>query len=265
MIDKALQQSLRERFNPDGSTLRTHQLRLLEMLRFIDRVCRKYSIPYWLSSGTLIGAVRHGGFIPWDDDVDIEMLAPDVKRFIEVMEVLDSKDYAVQTSETDPAYIYPFAKLRDLHTVIDEADGLDRQWKYRGRFIDIFSMEPSSSRRVFRLGSKLVGTEAKLMTKYPDNVCVKVLHHLLQKCVYPFLRQLNRSGRCDVLRHTIPNYFPKPRHSADIFPLGEVEFEGYKFMVPGDCDAYLRRIYGDYMRVPPIDKIQIHATSIREV
>ena len=265
MIDTALQQSLRERFNPDGSLLRTHQMRLLEMLIFIDKVCRENAIPYWLSSGTLIGAVRHGGFIPWDDDVDIEMLSPDVKRFVEVMETLNHPDYVVQTSDSDPAYIYPFAKLRDLHTVIDEADGLDRQWKYRGRFIDIFSMEPSSSLAVFRLGSKLVGTEAKLLVKHPDSKFVKIIHHGLQKCVYPLLRSLNSVGECDRLRHTIPNYFPKPRRASDIFPLGEIEFEGHKFMAPGDSDAYLRAIYGDYMRIPPLDRIQVHATSIRDI
>ena len=62
------------RFNPEGSVLRLHQMKMLRILEFVDRVCRKHGIRYWLSSGTLLGAVRHGGFIPWDDDMDIEML-----------------------------------------------------------------------------------------------------------------------------------------------------------------------------------------------
>ena len=70
-------QALRQRFNPDGSQLRKHQLRMLEILVVIDKICRKHQIPYWLSSGTLIGAVRHNGFIPWDDDLDIEMMRND--------------------------------------------------------------------------------------------------------------------------------------------------------------------------------------------
>ena len=73
---------LRKRFNPDGSLLRRQQLRMLELLEVIDVICRKHQIPYWLSSGTLIGAARHKGFIPWDDDLDIEMLRSDYLRTI---------------------------------------------------------------------------------------------------------------------------------------------------------------------------------------
>ena len=92
MIDKAIQEQLRERFNPDGSPLREFQMRLLDILVFIDDVCRRHGINYWLSSGTCLGAIRHGGFIPWDDDIDIEMLDTDYKRFIKVM----------QTEHNDP-------------------------------------------------------------------------------------------------------------------------------------------------------------------
>lgn len=73
MLDKATQEQLRVKYNPDGSLLRNAQLRMLEILIDFDRVCRKHDIKYWLSSGTLLGAVRHGGFIPWDDDLDVDL------------------------------------------------------------------------------------------------------------------------------------------------------------------------------------------------
>ena len=96
----ANQAELRERFNPDGSSLRNHQLRMLEMLKYIDGVCKKHNISYWLSSGTLLGAVRHGGFIPWDDDLDIEMLRKDYLKLVKVLgREIDSK-YALQTHKT---------------------------------------------------------------------------------------------------------------------------------------------------------------------
>ena len=72
VISSTENEALRQRFSPEGSPLRRHQDRMLEMMVWLDAVCRRHGIPYWLGSGTLLGAVRHGGFIPWDDDVDIE-------------------------------------------------------------------------------------------------------------------------------------------------------------------------------------------------
>ena len=85
MIDKKIQEQLREQYNPDGSQLRTIQLCLLDILIEFDRVCRKNGISYWIDSGTLIGAARHGGFIPWDDDLDVCILRKDRKRVAEAL------------------------------------------------------------------------------------------------------------------------------------------------------------------------------------
>ena len=79
------QDDLRARFNPDGSLLRRQQLRMLDILLEVDKICKKHDIRYWLSSGTLIGAMRHDGFIPWDDDLDIEMLRSDYVRLMKVL------------------------------------------------------------------------------------------------------------------------------------------------------------------------------------
>ncbi|MBD5280217.1 MAG: hypothetical protein HDS35_06710 [Bacteroides sp.] len=79
MIDPKLQAELRAKYNPEGSDLRKAQLRMLSLLIFLDKVCKDNNLEYWLDSGTLIGAARHGGFIPWDDDCDIEMMEKDYK------------------------------------------------------------------------------------------------------------------------------------------------------------------------------------------
>ena len=80
MIDESLHNKLRSEYNPDGSILRTVQLNLLDILIEFDRICRKHHIDYWLEYGTLLGAERHGGFIPWDDDLDVSILKKDKKR-----------------------------------------------------------------------------------------------------------------------------------------------------------------------------------------
>ena len=125
-------QALRQRFNPDGSQLRKHQLRMLEILVVIDKICRKHQIPYWLSSGTLIGAVRHNGFIPWDDDLDIEMMRNDYLHLLEVLTKELPDWLALQTDETDPNYFFFYAKVRDRRSVLNEGNNYDRMWKEKG-------------------------------------------------------------------------------------------------------------------------------------
>ena len=138
MIDAELQKELRMRFNPEGSILRIHQLIMLDLLKHFDAICKEHNIKYWLSSGTCLGAVRHGGFIPWDDDLDVEMLRDDYMKFEKVFKETD--DYVLQTYKNDPYYVVPFAKLRNKKTEIAE-HGQDLRYKYKGVYIDIFVLE----------------------------------------------------------------------------------------------------------------------------
>ena len=115
-------EALRKRFNPDGSLLRRQQLRMLEMLVEVDRICRRHGIRYWLSSGTLIGAARHKGFIPWDDDLDIEMLLPDYRRLMKVLPKELPDTMRLQSINTDRHYFFFFAKLRDRRSLLEETE-----------------------------------------------------------------------------------------------------------------------------------------------
>ena len=100
--------------------LRQAQLVMLRMLKIIDYICRKHDLRYWLCSGTLLGAVRHQGFIPWDDDLDICMLREDYNRFIQIAPLEFPTDIFLQTQETDPSYDYlPLpCKVRDKNSLI---------------------------------------------------------------------------------------------------------------------------------------------------
>ena len=102
--------------NAEGTQLRRHQLKMLEMLKYVDELCRKHDIPYYLSGGTLLGAVRHQGFIPWDDDLDIILMKKDFRRLLKVLRNEPSVDYTLQCHQTDPYYIAPYAKLRMKNT-----------------------------------------------------------------------------------------------------------------------------------------------------
>ena len=129
--------------NAEGTQLRKHQLKMLEMLKYVDELCRKHDIPYYLSGGTLLGAVRHQGFIPWDDDLDIILMKKDFRRLLNVLRNEPSVDYVLQCHQTDPYYIAPYAKLRMKNTQIREWNENDIYYRYRGIYIDIFFLEPA--------------------------------------------------------------------------------------------------------------------------
>lgn len=267
MIGEEIQRQLRLRFNPDGSMLRRHQLRMLEMLKYIDAVCRKHNIKYWLCSGTLIGAVRHGGFIPWDDDVDIEMLREDYKKFVRVMANESQTDYVLQTHETDKGYFYPYAKLRDLHSCIKENHLMDTYYKYKGCFVDIFIMEPSSSFFLHRLSCFLqsfliIRPSLFFKNKWIRFIYFSVTYTIVYKVFFPIIRFLSCIGANGQLRHTEGTGFIKPRNISDILPLKKICFEGVELPVPNNFDAYLRKIYGDYMCLPDLENVKVHTEKM---
>lgn len=248
---------LKNKYNPEGSNLRELQHRMLEILKEVDRICRKHNIQYWLSSGTLLGAIRHGGFIPWDDDLDIEMLRQDYLKLMDILPNELSKDMVLQTDMTDQNYVYLYAKVRDVNSYIKEECILNRKFAYQGAFIDIFQIEPSSS-LISRTSAKLFN---RLCISYAiSHGChtrlYKWFRALLVKGVFPFFRALAKLLKCKKLYHTYGVNFLTPRDADDIFPLSEAKFEGYLFSVPNNFDAYLTKMYGDYMSLP--EKISCH-------
>ena len=258
MIDPILQKELKARFNPDGSLLRRHQLRMLDMLKYIDEVCKKHNIKYWLCSGTLLGAVRHSGFIPWDDDVDIEMLREDYKKFEKAMQNEPNINYVLQTHKTDFNYFLPYAKLRDLHSTIKEERLHNSYYKYHGCFIDIFIIEPSSSLFLSRIANmiwqKLLLSNDKL-NKYIRKVYYPIAYSLFYYITFPLIKYLskwNSNGQYRLLGCS----FYKPRNLKDIFPLKSLTFEDTNLPVPADSHAYLKKIYGDYMQLPPLEDLK---------
>ena len=129
--------------------LRACQLRQLEILKEIDRICQKHHIEYWLDGGSLLGAVRHGGFIPWDDDIDIAMSVEDEHRFEEVAPKELPPHLFLQSPMTDPGSKEPIVKIRDLNSLyIEPGDSFALPYA-KGIFVDIFPMEdyPNISRK----------------------------------------------------------------------------------------------------------------------
>ena len=259
MIDIIIQKSLREKYNPDGSQLRNHQKKMLDMLIYVDKLCEENQITYWLSSGTCLGAIRHGGFIPWDDDIDIEMMRDDYLKFVKIFK--ETQQYILQTHQNDTFYFTPFCKVRIKDSCI-----YDSLYKYRGIFIDIFCLEYTNKTLAY-IAEKIKIPISVYLYKYlkslnQDSNLFKILSYIfkLSKYVYfrflPLIRILTKICINNKLRHTYGvGWINNIRYEGEILPVKRVSFEGYLLPVPGDSDGYLKRIYGDYMNIPDDDSI----------
>lgn len=265
MIDSAIQESLRQRFNPDGSQLRAMQLRMLEVLEYFDSFCRSHGIRYWLSSGTLLGAVRHGGFIPWDDDVDIEMLPEDYRRLCKLRDEFGDGRFVLQDHASDPEYISPSPKIRDLRSHIKEIHNRDYGYRYDGLFIDIFLRHPASfaASRISHILQYSIYAITSSRCRVWRRVTKALTATPARLLVYPAIEACDSLfNNKRMLGYVAGSGFYDRIPSDVIFPLSEVSFEGRSFPAPHDIDAYLRILYGDYMQLPPADSIRIHATEM---
>ena len=251
-------QALKERFNPEGSVLRRHQMKMLEMVTELDRVCRKYDIPYFLYGGTLLGAIRHGGFIPWDDDLDVGLLRSDYLRLLKVLPGELPPGMVLQSNDTDPNYFYFFAKLRDQHSILEEPSPYDRIFRERGIFIDIF---PFDRQRMWthRLAKPLQAHTFKMFrrAKDPQRVMptIRRITWINRHITFPILRAVSRLTGGSTLTYDYGIPFNLIYDERDIFPLTTHDFEGVPLSVPHDSHRMLTRQFGDYMKLPDLDHV----------
>ena len=264
MIDIQLQKSLREEFNPEGSELRKLQLGALSILLDIDKFCRKHQIQYWIASGTLLGAVRHGGFIPWDDDLDIEMTEAEFKKFEKAVEAygFESKQNLVlQTHQTDPMYFIMHAKVRNEDWPITDIFGMDRGYKYKGIFIDIFHLRRScyALNKIFSYSGKVID-KLSMMPNLGGlrAVMLKSYQFLVNDCIIAPIALIADKCCTNYYEWIGSRWNPSPRKPKEIFPLKEIEFEGHTFWGPANPDAYLTYMYGNYNELPNLENLRKH-------
>ena len=250
----------------------------LELMKKINVICRAESIRYTLTAGTLLGAVRHGGFIPWDDDIDIAMPRPDYDRFVEYCKNHETP-FKFFSIETDERYGYMHAKVTDTSTVIVEentnASGIEM-----GVYVDIFPIDGMgddidgavrnfNSTRFARelLVAKNWKRFFRSKTRPAIYEPVRFAFFLLSRLVS--LKKLTASIRKKVTRIpfdsakyvTIVGSAYRDREIVEREIYGEYEdisFEGESFMAIREYDKYLGKIYGDYMKLPPEEKRVTH-------
>lgn len=243
--------------------LREIQLNILDK---VHAFCIERGIRYSLGGGTLLGAVRHKGYIPWDDDIDIMMPRPDYERFLKEFEG-KFRNLRLQHLRNDDTYILPFAKVCDDRTVFIENEIC--KW---GVYIDVFPIDglPSESRlegycqkmRKIRIA---ISWRSKKYKEVEKQKLLWLIKYILGKIIYP--KRDHSIDRLELLHNLYPfddsvnagaivgRYVQKEMMNADVFKhYVELSFENRKYMAIADYDAYLTKHYGNYMQLPPIEK-----------
>lgn len=234
----------------------------LDILRQFIEVCEKLDLKWFMLYGSCLGTVRHHGFIPWDDDIDVGLMRDDYEVFLEKAPSLLSENYFLQTAKTDPDYSMNYAKIRRSDTTFIEKTVKNFNMNH-GIYIDIFPINEYRPSKIFDMKVRFY------------NICIDKAYYLENRGSFPkraikgiissfikdyrvardkkekLFRKSEQKGAGTV--STLCGFWGKGENMPrDIFDTVEkMSFEGIEVNVPGKWDEYLTLLYGDYMTPPP--------------
>lgn len=259
--------------------IRTIQLIQLAILKNVIKICEDHNIRYFLIGGTLIGAIRHKGFIPWDDDIDIGMPRADYDAFIKIAQPELREDYFLQTYVTDPGYPFGYAKIRHRKTLFVEK-AVSHLPISQGVYVDIFPLDGVPDNRLFAALQRIAVLLCESSVWKNINPEVYRSNNLLFNLGVWLLSKaftLNRLRKmidgiatwCSYDKQNyVSNYFSpwgKRELVPKIYYAGnfKMEFEGVLANIPVGYDLYLRNVYGDYMQLPPVARRVSHHEAVK--
>jgi len=229
---------------------------MVDILISFDKLCKKYDLNYWLDYGTLLGAVRHRGFIPWDDDIDVCMPRDDYMKFIEIAEEEFGEKLFLQTKKSDRYSPVHYAKLRDRNSTYIDKWEKDKNIRYhQGIFIDIYPVNYIEPR--FKNYYRNILYVSKLFA----NRYIKI--DFVAKIFIFILNKFHNKDASLVVLGAEGMVWDIECDKSDIFPLKRLDFEGFSFPVPNNYQKHLTKIYGEnYMSLPPKNQRVSHSYKI---
>jgi lipopolysaccharide cholinephosphotransferase len=254
----------------ENGSLRQAQLKMLAMLQMVDHICQKHGLDYWLEGGTLLGAVRHQGFIPWDDDLDISMPRDSFNKFLQLAEQELPEHMRLQSFKTDKGFynLSVQLKIRDCNSrYLEERERGDEPYR-QGIYVDIFAYDKKPVNPLKR----------KFYTVMGKKLCRVLFHKYAPTHLYRghYAKAYKTMGRLlpkKLLEHSMQRLITKANNSNspylgygydcingtyftvdDYYPLKRGLFEGQEFNIPNRADVILRHQFGDYMTMPPEEK-----------
>lgn len=253
------------KYNGENTILRKAQLRMLEILIEVDKICKKHNISYWLDGGTLLGAVRHGGFIPWDDDLDIAILRKDYEKLRKILPKELPEQFVFEDWKNNKNFSMKHAKVRDKNSYFE-----DPSWKEKdclqGIYIDIFPKEKVISHKWRKKIDYFYGRVFRRLHGFNDSKVeffIACLIWIPSYCAASISQMFSNLFGKDNLGQPfggIAMYHICKK--STIFPLKNILFESMTFPAPNNEHQYLTYQYGNYMQIPPEEKRAIHATKI---
>lgn len=246
--------------------IRQVQCRLLVMAKSIKNILDFHDIPYFITYGTLLGAVRHEGFIPWDDDLDLYLFADSYDRAMYVLEEELPTDYFLESEKTEPLYFHAWAHVKDLNTIAEcELFPQDGSYSHKGISIDLYKMHKMKEKDIkrFHLEEHIAYLQRRCDKGLLDGIKFQQKMKELQDALLVLEKEDTSCIRVSDTEVYVGLFADWDVLSQqELFPLKEYKFEDTNFKGPNNAHGFLERWYGNYMQFPPMKERRPHYSDV---